>query len=84
MGMGDQKPQYKPFHKTVKCAKCGHEYADITVRVCNHPAVVKVYGKPITVCMYCCGKKPCPYYARVPYTGLVSCTLEVKDGKREE
>lgn len=79
MGMSDIKIPYQPVRKRIRCIKCGNEYYETLVRECHHPAVIKAYGKPVNICLYCCKKKPCPKYRRMEYTGVGECEVQCED-----
>lgn len=82
MGFGDQKPPFRPFHQRMRCAKCGNEYAYISLHSCRHPAVLQAYGFAPNICVYCCRRKPCPNYKRDPLSGAASC--EVADNEKDK
>lgn len=77
MGIGDVKQVFAPRHKRVRCVRCGNEYATVTARRCNHPAVIESFGEAY-VCIYCCKRKPCPFFGIERFSGLCSCKLYIK------
>ncbi len=59
----------------VKCAKCKHNYGQLQIRKCAHPAVNRQYGEYI--CVYCC--KNC-LHSRPYGTGWVCIYEKIKEG----
>ena len=55
----DEPRAVKEIHDEIliKCDKCGHEYHEISMTHCPHPAVNRRYGK--SLCVYYC--KKCRY-----------------------
>lgn len=77
MGIGEVKQAFVPRHKRVRCARCGNEYDSVAMRQCNHPAVTECFGN-VYICIYCCKRKPCPFYRAERFSGLCSCKLYIK------
>ena len=61
--------------KTLMCDHCKRVWRESAVRICNHPAVVKKYGK--NICYSCCIK--CSHHTETP-PGIGCDLFEKKRG----
>lgn len=79
MGMGDEKPKFKPFHQSMVDAVSGERYADISMRECLHPAVAKRYGNRVfaRVSVYVC--KRCEFGINTPFCDCWECGYNKSD-----
>lgn len=83
IGMGDQKPPFKPSYEPVRDDVIGKMFASGMVRECPEPHVRKRYGVGgvANVSVYTCRK--CRYVKKYPMHGGVGCGYGLELQERE-
>lgn len=80
MGMGDQKPPFKPNHNRVRDDVIGREFVACAVRSCPHPKVIQRFGVGgvANVSVYTCRK--CRFHTEHSLHFGIGCNYGLDEG----
>lgn len=81
MGVGDQKPPYRPKGR-IRDDVIGREFAECAVRSCPHPKVIQRFGMGgvANVSVWTC--KRCKHHTEFPLHFGIRCDYGLGDGIR--